>query len=129
MNPVEELLTRVPQVNGLVGVALVDALTGRVLAGPAVPGAPGDEAGQAAVPLVAAATTDIVAALSLLAAQAQVPGDLEDLMITFSDHYHLVRPLAGPDGTPLVLLLTLDRARANLALARHQLRAFEPDGA
>ncbi|MDR7293322.1 hypothetical protein [Pseudoglutamicibacter albus] len=49
-------------------------------------------------------------------------GRIEDIMITLNDQYHLVNILATEGTAGLFLYLTLDRAKANLALARHKLK-------
>ena len=118
MNAMEQALKGVPRVDGMVGAALVESSTGRVVG--AIPVRPeGDTA------VVAAAATDLVHVLGLMSANLAAADDLEELIITLRGHLHLVRPLdaAGHDG--VFLLVTLDRNRANLALARHQLHAFE----
>jgi hypothetical protein len=52
---------------------------------------------------------------------------IEDILITLTTQYHLIRPLGGRDGPQLFLYCALDRTRANLALARHHLRRIEAD--
>lgn len=48
-------------------------------------------------------------------------------MITLSGQYHLIRLLRGRGGNGLFLCLMLDPTRANLAMARHQLRRIEEE--
>lgn len=52
-------------------------------------------------------------------------GGMEDFIMTSRGHYHLLRPLGGPQS--LLVYLCVDRARANLASARRELAAARPD--
>ena len=54
-----------------------------------------------------------------------IPEKIEDILVTMDGQYHLVRPLTGRSGKGLFLYLALNKARANLAMARHQLRRIE----
>ncbi|MFC0864282.1 hypothetical protein ACFHYQ_18475 [Sphaerimonospora cavernae] len=49
---------------------------------------------------------------------------IEDAIITTETSYHLIRPLDMAVDGPLLLCLRLDMERANLALARRQLRTL-----
>jgi hypothetical protein len=118
MNAIEHALSRVPHVEGMVGASLVETSTGHVL------GTVGGAA-EGEVSIVAAAATDLVHVVQLAAANLAAVEDLEELIVTLSGHHHLVRPMTGPGYEGLFLLVTLDREGANLALARHQLLAFE----
>jgi hypothetical protein len=51
-------------------------------------------------------------------------GGLDDFILTSGGHYHLVRPL-GEDRS-LLVYLCVERARANLAVARRELAAARP---
>ncbi|MBW0092659.1 hypothetical protein I4I73_26210 [Pseudonocardia sp. KRD-184] len=52
---------------------------------------------------------------------AAADDELDDLMVTSRRSYRLVRPVDAPGLGPLLLVLCLDRARANLAVARREL--------
>jgi hypothetical protein len=50
---------------------------------------------------------------------------IDDMLITLGKAYHLIRPLQSNDA--LFIYLVLDKSKANLAMARHQLRGLEKD--
>jgi hypothetical protein len=52
---------------------------------------------------------------------------IEDILITLGGQYHLIRPITSRNGQGLFLYIALSKARANLAMARHQLRRIEED--
>ncbi|GAA3772054.1 hypothetical protein [Micromonospora maritima] len=52
-------------------------------------------------------------------------GEIEDILITLGSQYHLIRPLSNRTGKGLFLYLMVSKSRANLAMARHQLRVIE----
>lgn len=51
--------------------------------------------------------------------------EIEDILVSLTNQYHLVRPLATKNGRGLFLYLALNRNRANLAMARHHLKRIE----
>ena len=128
MNIIEQVLAQVPRPAGLIAAQVLDLATGQVLAhleagpelgpefGPATDPGPGDG-------VLAGAVTEALHALGVAAARGD--DDLEDLVVTTGRHHHLARVLPALAGTDAVLLVTLDRSRANLALARHLLSRLE----
>ena len=126
VNAVREALDRLGGVTGLVSASLVEPSSGHVLE--TIHGEAGDPGppGRSAAATVAAGASDVVQVLRLMTASLGAADDVEDVIVTLGRHHHVVRPLpeAGVDG--LFVIVTLDRAGTNLALARRQLRALGP---
>ncbi|MGW0181646.1 hypothetical protein [Nocardia sp. NPDC003345] len=105
-------------VDGAIGIALVDAGSGMLLA---------KQGGSSVFDLdVAGAVNTEVLRAKLRAIEAlQLDDAVQDILISLESQYHIIMPLARNADEQLFLYLALDRARANLALARHQLRRVE----
>ena len=115
----DTMLAPVTEIDGFVLACLMDASTGMVLASL-------QEQDGISLPTAAAGAADIANVVSLLAAQLALEDGPEDVMVTFRDHFHVIRPVRpDPDSDPQVLLLViLDRLRTNLAMARREIRDF-----
>lgn len=111
----KEILTTV---EGAIGTALVDYTSGMAL---------GTVGGGKDLDLTVAAAgnTDVVRAKVRTMEHLGLKDDIEDILITLGTQYHLIRLLKGRGTNGLFLYLALDKQRANLAMARHQLRQIE----
>jgi Tfp pilus assembly PilM family ATPase len=106
-------------IDGATAVALVDYTSGMAL---------GTLGGDFQVEVLAAAgNTDVVRAKLRTMELLGLKEEIEDILITLNSQYHLIRLLRGRGGSGLFLYLVLDASRANLAMARHQLRRIEDD--
>ena len=105
------------QIDGALGVALVDGASGLTL------GAAGGSA-VLNVELAGAGAADFVSAKLRVMAALGTNDTLEDVMITLGKQYHLVRFVGGGPEQSVFLYLVLDRAGANLGMARHRLAAI-----
>ncbi|MBA6440225.1 hypothetical protein [Streptomyces sp. GMR22] len=107
-------------IEGTLGAALVDYSSGMAL---------GTVGGGKDLDLTVAAAgnTDVVRAKVRTMEQLGLQDGIEDILITLGSQYHLIRLLRSRDSQGLFLYLALDKNRANLAMARHQLRKIEAD--
>jgi hypothetical protein len=120
MADMETALKELMQIDGAIGVALVDYNSGMALG---VLGGSKD----LDLTVAAAGNTDVVRAKMRTIEMLNIKDGIEDILITLAGQYHLIRPVTGRSGKGLFLYLALNRQRANLALARHQLLRIEDD--
>ena len=116
---IEAALKEAMSIDGAIGAALVDWESGMPL---------GTLGGTKYLDLdlAAAGNTEVVRAKMRTMASLSLDDTIEDILLTLGKQYHLIRLLKNADGaSSLFLYLALDRSKANLALARHQLRRIE----
>lgn len=113
----KDALTKLNQLDGFVGAALVDSESGMLL---------GQEGGNGInLEVAAAGNTEVVRAKRKAMTNLNIKDGIEDILITLGRQYHLIRPLRSR--TTLFFYLALDRGRANLAMARLTLADVEKD--
>ena len=99
----EELL----QIDGALAVAVVDSNSGMVL----------DKAGGGIdLDVAGAGNTEVVRAKMKTMKSLGLKDAIEDILITLTKQYHIIRPMAERPG--VFIYLVLDKAKSSLALAR-----------
>ena len=117
---IETALKEAMSIEGATGAALVDWESGMAL---------GTLGGgkYLDLDLAAAGNTEVVRSKMRTVESLRLDDSVEDILITLSKQYHLIRLLSNGQGHKLFLYLVLDRNKANLALARHHLKRIEAD--
>ena len=118
MASVDETLKEAMEIQGAIGVALVDFGSGMML---------GSNGGGAELDLeiAAAGNTEVVRAKMNTMSQLGLKDTIEDILITLGTQYHLIRLVDTKTGEGLFFYLALNKSQANLAMARRQLQALE----
>lgn len=117
MATAKETLPKLMEIDGCLGCCIVDSNSGMML------GAAGG--GAMNLEVAAAGNTEVVRSKRKTMKALALNDQIEDMLITLGKQYHLIRPLSTNDA--LFIYVVLDKTRANLAMARHQLSAIEKD--
>lgn len=116
----DEILAPAMAIDGFRLACLIDGSTGMVLATREFR----DNHDGPAPPTAAAGAADVINALTLLNGRLATGEHLEDVMVTFSDSFFMVRPVATDQQPQILLLVIADRQRTNLAMAHRSIRDF-----
>ena len=119
MSNVDVTLKSAMEIDGAEAVALVDYTSGMSL------GVLGN--GKLDLEIAAAGNTEVVRAKLRTMELLGLEEAIEDILITLDSQYHLIRMIQGKSGKGLFLYLVLNKARANLAMARRNLSSLESD--
>jgi hypothetical protein len=118
---IEAALKEAMNIDGAIGASLVDWESGMSL------GAAGGGK-YLDLDVAAAGNTEVIRAKMRTMESLRLDDAIEDILITLSKQYHLIRLLkSSRSDQGLFLYLVLDRGKANLALARHSLKRIEGD--
>jgi hypothetical protein len=116
MANIDDTLTAIMDFEGSLGAALVDWNSGMTL---------GSLGAGLDVELAASGNTNVVKAKLKVMKDLKIRGTIEDILISLTDQYHLIRLLnTNPN---LFIYVALDRSKANLGLARHKLASLEKE--
>ncbi|HEY1821791.1 MAG TPA: hypothetical protein VGG83_17860 [Trebonia sp.] len=118
---IEAALKEAMDIDGAIGASVVDWESGMSL---------GKVGGGKYLDLdvAAAGNTEVIRAKMRTMESLRLDDSIEDILITLTKQYHLIRLLKSSRSEQgLFLYLVLDRQRANLALARHNLKRIETE--
>lgn len=114
MANITDSLNKLLSADGALCAAVVDSESGMVL-------------GQAGtgldLELAAAGNTEVVRAKLKTMKSLGLDDHIEDILITLTKQYHIIRPVFSKPG--LFVYVVLDKARSNLALARRNTQDVE----
>jgi hypothetical protein len=107
MATVNESLNGLLKADGALCAALVDYNSGMMLGGVGT---------GIDLELAAAGNTEVVRSKMKTMKSLGLNDTIEDMLLTLGKQYHIIRPLQAKNG--IFIYLVLDRAKANLAMAR-----------
>ena len=114
MASIQDSLNALMTADGAVCGALVDSASGMLM---------GSVGGGVDMELAAAGNTEVVRSKMKTMKSLGLEGAIEDILITLTHQYHIIRPVAKHNG--LFIYYVLDRNRANLAMARRKVQDLE----
>lgn len=116
MASIQDSLNSLMTVEGALCGALVDSTSGMLM---------GSVGSGVDMELAAAGNTEVVRAKLKTMRMLNLNDQIDDILITLGKQYHIVRPVVANDG--VFFYFVLDKARANLALARRKVVDVEKE--
>jgi hypothetical protein len=116
MANIDASLKELMGIDGSMGCSIVDYTSGMSL------GAAGSGVD---LELAAAGNSEVVKAKMATMKSLGIKGGIDDILITLDAQLHVIRPTAKHEG--LFIYLVMDKAKANLALARRKVKSIEDD--
>jgi predicted regulator of Ras-like GTPase activity (Roadblock/LC7/MglB family) len=107
MADINETIQDLLSVEGAKAAAVVDSASGMVL---------GKEGSGVDLDAAGAGNTEVVRAKLKTMKSLGLKDSIDDILITLTSQYHIIRPLASKPA--VFLYLVLDKSKSNLALAR-----------
>lgn len=107
MANVKQSLDALLQIDGAMAAALVDASTGMLLGG---------VGSGIDLEIAAAGNTELVRAMLKTSKALGIADTIDDILVTLSSQYHVIRPSSS--SSEVFLYLVLERDRSTLAMAR-----------
>lgn len=114
MANISESLHEIMKIEGAIACALVNWKDGMTL---------GTAGTGINIEVAAAGNTNVVRAKLAVMKDLKLKGTIEDMLITLTEQYHLIRMLES--NNDFFFYVALNKAQANLGLSRHKLTAIE----
>lgn len=114
MANVKQSIDELMKIDGVMACAVVDSESGMAL---------GTAGSGIQLEVAAAGNSEVVRAKHRVMEELGLNDSIEDILITLSSQYHLIRPLSKAPS--LFIYLVLNKKQANLAMSRHKLSAIE----
>jgi hypothetical protein len=114
MSNITQSLDSLVAIDGAMCAALVDSSSGMLL---------GKSGTGLDLEIAAAGNTEVVRAKLTTIRSLGLSDSIDDILITLTTQYHIIRPLA--DTPEVFLYLVLDSKRSNLALARLKVKEVD----
>ncbi|MEW7849373.1 hypothetical protein AB2N08_11780 [Massilia aurea] len=111
---INSALDDILKIDGAQCAAVVDSGSGMML---------GNAGSGMDIEVAAAGNTEVVRAKLKTMKALGIDDAIEDMLITLGTAYHIIRPMARYEG--IFVYVVLDKARANLALARRKIADIE----